>query len=120
MDSSAYQWNKSNLRIRPNKNGSRPLTKDRPAHADAFIGRIITVDRGRYTAIVGEDTAEERIVIAARARELRRTPVVAGDLVALVGNTSGAPGSLARLVRVETRRTVLRRSADDTDPVERV
>jgi ribosome biogenesis GTPase len=55
-----------------------------------------------------------------RARELRRRPVVAGDLVGLVGDVSGAPDSLARLVRIEERSTVLRRSADDTDPVERV
>ena len=30
------------------------------------------------------------------------------------------PDTLARLVRVEPRSSVLRRSADDTDPVERV
>lgn len=114
------RWDESDVRIRPNKKGTRPRTKDRPAHDDAVIGRIVTVDRGRYTAVVGEDTPEERVVVAARARELRRTPVVAGDLVALVGDVSGEPDSLARLVRVQERRTVLRRSADDTDPVERV
>lgn len=113
-------WDESSVRVRPNKKGTRPRTKDRPSHGDAVIGRIITVDRGRYTAIVDEDTDRERILVAARARELRRNPVVAGDFVALVGDTTGAPDSLARLVRIEDRRTVLRRSADDTDPVERV
>ncbi|UPO75554.1 ribosome small subunit-dependent GTPase A [Arthrobacter sp. Helios] len=113
-------WDESDVRVRPNKKGSRPRTKDRPAHEDAVTGRIITVDRGRYTAIVDEDTPSERIVTAARARELRRTPVVAGDLVGLVGDVSGAPDTLARLVRVNERATLLRRSADDTDPVERV
>ena len=113
-------WDESDVRIRPNKKGSRPRTKDRPAHEDAVTGRIITVDRGRYTAIVDEDTPQERIVTAARARELRRTPVVAGDLVGLVGDVSGSPDSLARLVKVNERATLLRRSADDTDPVERV
>ncbi|CEA08610.1 Putative ribosome biogenesis GTPase RsgA [Arthrobacter saudimassiliensis] len=113
-------WDESDVRIRPNKKGSRPRTKERPAHEDAVLGRVVTVDRGRYTAVVAEDTPEERIVVAARARELRRTPVVAGDMVGLVGDVSGAPDSLARLVRVEERATVLRRSADDTDPVERV
>ncbi|EMY34003.1 ribosome small subunit-dependent GTPase A [Arthrobacter crystallopoietes BAB-32] len=113
-------WDESDVRIRPNKRGSRPRTKDRPAHEDAVVGRIVTVDRGRYTAVVDEDTPRERTVIAARARELRRTPVVAGDFVALVGDVSGEPDTLARLVRVEDRRTLLRRSADDTDPVERV
>ncbi len=46
--------------------------------------------------------------------------MVVGDQVALAGDTSGAPGTLARVVRVSPRTTVLRRSADDTDPVERV
>ena len=46
--------------------------------------------------------------------------MVVGDRVALAGDISGAPGTLARIVRVEPRTTVLRRSADDTDPVERV
>lgn len=113
-------WDESDVRIRPNKKGTRPRTKNRPAYEDAVTGRIVTVDRGRYTAVVDEDTAQERIVVAARARELRREPVVAGDLVALVGDLSGGPDSLARLVRIQERRTVLRRSADDTDPVERV
>ncbi|MFL4480222.1 ribosome small subunit-dependent GTPase A [Paeniglutamicibacter sp. ORCA_105] len=120
MTRNAREWDESDVRIRPNKKGSRPRTKDRPAYEDALIGRIITVDRGRYRAILDEDTADERIVIAARARELRRNPVVPGDFVALVGDTSGEPDTLARLVRIQDRTTLLRRSADDTDPVERV
>ncbi|WP_138413102.1 ribosome small subunit-dependent GTPase A [Sinomonas gamaensis] len=114
------EWDESDVRIRPNKRGSRPRTKDRPKHDDAVEGRIVTVDRGRYTAVVAEDTPRERIVIAARARELRRTAVVPGDFVGLVGDVSGRPDTLARLVRINERRTVLRRSADDDDPVERV
>ena len=55
-------WDESDVRVRPNKKGSRPRTKDRPAHEDAVTGRIITVDRGRYTAIVNEDRSEERRV----------------------------------------------------------
>ncbi|MEA5456052.1 GTPase RsgA [Sinomonas sp. JGH33] len=116
----AREWDESDVRIRPNKKGSRPRTKDRPSHEDAVTGRVITVDRGRYTAVVAEDTPEERIVVAARARELRRTPVVPGDFVGLVGDVSGRADTLARLVRVEERQTVLRRSADDDDPIERV
>jgi len=54
------------------------------------------------------------------ARELGHRRVVVGDVVRLIGDTSGAPGALARVVRVLPRTTVLRRSADDTDPVERV
>jgi len=38
----------------------------------------------------------------------------------LGGAARGAPASLARIVRVQPRRSVLRRTADDTDPVERI
>jgi len=55
-----------------------------------------------------------------RARELGRTPVVVGDQVGLVGDLSGGPESLARMVRVAERSSVLRRTADDNDPYERV
>jgi ribosome biogenesis GTPase / thiamine phosphate phosphatase len=55
-----------------------------------------------------------------RARELGRTPIVVGDDVDLVGDLSGRPDTLARIVRRGERRTVLRRTADDTDPTERV
>ncbi|GAA4411561.1 ribosome small subunit-dependent GTPase A [Fodinibacter luteus] len=82
-------------------------------------GRVTTVDRGRYTTLVGEGT-ERRVVLAMRARELGRKGIVVGDAVHLVGDTSGTEGSLARIVRVSPRVTVLRRTADDTDPVERV
>jgi ribosome biogenesis GTPase / thiamine phosphate phosphatase len=59
-------------------------------------------------------------VTAIQARELGRGSVVVGDRVAVVGDLSGGPDALARIVRVEERRTVLRRSADDTDPFERI
>jgi ribosome biogenesis GTPase len=55
-----------------------------------------------------------------KSRPLGRKGVVVGDRVRVVGDTSGEEGSLARIVEVEKRRTVLRRTADDTDPVERV
>ena len=49
-----------------------------------------------------------------------RKGVVVGDRVKVVGDTSGADGALARIVELEPRATVLRRTADDDDPVERV
>lgn len=117
----------SDVRIRPNRRGSRPRTKERPAHADARPGSVIAVDRGRYTVLLGDPTApndaptEDRtVVLAMRAREVGRRGIVLGDRVDLVGDTSGDPDALARIVRVRTRRTTLRRSADDADPVERV
>jgi ribosome biogenesis GTPase len=59
-------------------------------------------------------------VTAMRARELGRHGVVVGDRVRLVGDVSGRPDTLARIVVIEERTTSLRRTADDTDPTERV
>ena len=103
------------VRTRPSRRGTRPRTKERPAHEDAVVGMVTGVDRGRCTVRV-----EDRAVVAMRARELGRTRIVVGDRVAMVGDTSGGPDALARIVRLEERDTVLRRSADDTDTVERV
>lgn len=55
-----------------------------------------------------------------RARELGRRAIAVGDEVEVVGDLSGGPDALARVVRITQRRSVLRRSADDSDPVERV
>jgi ribosome biogenesis GTPase len=52
-------------------------------------------------------------VTAMRARELGRWGVVVGDRVHIVGNTTGDRDTLARIVRVEERRSVLLRSPDD-------
>jgi ribosome biogenesis GTPase len=60
------------------------------------------------------------MVTAMKARELGRGGIVVGDRVSLTGDVSGQPGTLARVVRVQPRTSVLRRSADDDDPVERV
>lgn len=113
----------SDVRVRPGR-GSRPRSKDRPRHEDALVGMVISIDRGRYGVIlaagVGGRHTPTRTVTAMKARELGRRGITVGDRVALVGDTSGDPDALARVVRVEPRRTVLRRSADDTDPVERV
>jgi ribosome biogenesis GTPase len=94
---------------------TRPRTKDRPAHDDAVEGTVVTVDRGRFTTLV-----DGRLVTAMKSRPLGRKGVVVGDAVRLVGDVSGDDGSLARIVAVDERRTVLRRTADDDDPVERV
>ncbi|MBX3067435.1 MAG: ribosome small subunit-dependent GTPase A [Cryobacterium sp.] len=108
------------VRVRPNPKGSRARTKIRPSHSNAIVGRVLGVDRGRYQVLVSENLAEERELTASRARELRNDPVVVGDHVELVGDLSGDPGTLARIVRIRPRTTVLRRSADDSDSVERI
>ena len=79
----------------------------------------MAVDRGRMTVRVeGPDGGVD--VTAMRARELGKHGVVVGDRVRLVGDTSGRTDSLARIVAIEERTTSLRRSADDTDPTERI
>jgi ribosome biogenesis GTPase len=95
---------------------TRPRTKERPSYEDAVPAVVLTVDRGRLTCLLEDGTA----ISAMKARQLGRKAVVVGDRVRVVGDTSGAEGSLARIVLVDERVTVLRRTADDTDPVERV
>ena len=107
------------VRIRPGR-GTRPRSKQRPAHDDAVTGMVSTVDRGRYTVLVGAPDNPGVRVIAMRARELGRRGIAVGDQVGVIGDLSGVPDTLARVVRIAERETVLRRTADDTDPVERV
>lgn len=110
-------YDESDVKVRSGK-GSRPRTKTRPEHADAEAAMVVSVDRGRWGCVLGG--RPERRVTAMRARELGRTPIVVGDDVDLVGDLSGRTDTLARIVRRGERRTVLRRTADDTDPTERV
>jgi ribosome biogenesis GTPase len=115
---SSRQYDESDVRIRPGRRGTRPRTKRRPDHTDATPAMVVAVDRGRWTCVPDSDPALR--VTAMRARELGRTPIVVGDRVGLVGELSGGPDALARIVRVEVRTSVLRRTADDTDPYERI
>ena len=92
---------------------TRPRTKDRPSYDDAVDGIVMTVDRGRFTLLV-----DGRRVMAMKARPLGRKGVVVGDRVRVVGDVSGADGSLARIVEVgdaapccAVRRTTTTRSS---------
>lgn len=119
-DEAYGEWDESAARVRPNPKGNRPRTKQRPDHEDAVLGRVLGVDRGRYSVLVEADSEAEHSITCTRARELRDRALVTGDLVDVVGDTSGEEGTLARIVRIRERSTILRRSADDTDAVERV
>ncbi|MDT4932231.1 MAG: ribosome biosis GTPase / thiamine phosphate phosphatase [Pseudonocardiales bacterium] len=103
------------VRSRANPRGTRPRSKQRPRHEDAAEGMVVAVDRGRYTVLIGD-----AYVTAMRARELGRKGIAVGDRVSVVGDLSGADDTLARVVRIAERTTVLRRTADDSDPIERV
>ena len=92
------------VRIRPSRS-TRPRTKDRPTHAAAIRAQVITVDRGRVTCI-DENAAQ---IDAMKARELGRRSIAVGDWVGVIGDSE----SLARVVRVETRKNALRRSVED-------
>lgn len=120
IDDDDDEFDESDVRVRPNPKANRPRTKRRPAHDDAHVARVLAVDRGRYTVLVDEDTPDERRVLATRARELRKQAIVNGDRARVVGDLSGAEGSLGRIVGIAERTSLLRRSADDTDQVERV
>ena len=108
------ELDEDDVRVRPPRS-TRPRTKSRPGHTDAEAGRVVTVDRGRYRV----RTTGGVLVTAVRARELGRRAVVTGDLVALEGELTGGPDALGRIVRVEARTSLLRRTPDDSDPVER-
>ena len=129
-DGDYAEYDESAAKVRPNPKGNKPRSKNRPEHADAVSGRVFSVDRGRYGVWVDENTPQERQIVATKARELGKTSldraadakvsVVTGDWVDLVGDVTGDEGSLARIVRIQPRSTLLRRSADDTDAVERI
>ena len=93
---------------------TRPRTKDRPDYSTLDVARVVTIDRGRYRCVI-----DGRPVSATKGRSLGRTSVIVGDMVRLDGDTSGEPGTLARIVEALERVTVLRRTADDDDPYER-
>ncbi len=97
------------VRVRAGK-GSRPRTKDRPDWSSKPLGRVVGIDRGRYQVSLEADGTR---VVAVRARELGRGAVIMGDRVRLTGDLSGRADTLARIVAVEERSSVLRRSLED-------
>jgi ribosome biogenesis GTPase len=111
---SPRELDEDDVRVRPTR-GSRPRTRTRPAHEEAAEATVVAVDRGRYRL----RSADGALLTAVRARELGRRAVVVGDRVAVVGDLSGGPDALGRIVRIEPRTSLLRRTPDDTDPVER-
>ena len=104
------------IRIRPARS-TRPRTKDRPDYSKAAQAMVIAVDRGRTTCVLADNAVR---VTAMKSRELGKKSVVVGDQVALVGDTSGSDGSLARIVTVLPRKNALTRTIDDNPSEERM
>lgn len=100
---------------------TRPRTKEHPDYSNAPVGLVTTVDRGRYRVLMLDESYEPvgPRITATKARSLGRKSVIVGDRVRVDGDVSGADGTLARIVEVLDRTTVLRRTADDDDPFER-
>jgi ribosome biogenesis GTPase len=110
----ARELDEDDVRLRPGK-GSRRRSRLGPDYRDAVHAMVVAVDRGRFTCqVVGGPE-----VVAIRGGDVRRTPVVVGDEVQLAGDTSGKTDSMARIVTVAERSTLLRRTPDDTESVER-
>ena len=83
---------------------------------------MLGVDRGRYTVLVDEGGAATSARSRRRARASSASKsVVTGDHVDLVGDTTGEQGTpRAASCGSASASTLLRRSADDTDEVERI
>ncbi|MDO5082554.1 ribosome small subunit-dependent GTPase A [Arachnia propionica] len=109
------RWDDDHTAFERPRRRSRPRTKDRPDYSSAPVAMVASIDRGRYRCLM----TDGRAVSATKARILGRKGVIVGDRVRLDGDVSGAEGTLARIVEVEERSSMLRRSADDADTFER-
>lgn len=112
-----HDLDETDVRVRPNPKGNKPRTKIRPEHEGAARAMVLSSDKNRSRVLVF-DTGRQ--INATLAKELRRDGLAVGDEVFLAGDVSGEDGTLARIVRISPRRSVLRRSADDSDQIERV
>lgn len=109
-----HDLDEDDVRIRPNPKGSRPRTKRRPSFENAPLGMVLEVHLARYRVLT--DSGLE--ILATLAKELRAAGCVVGDRVALDGDVTGERGSLARIVRVEPRSSLLKRAAEDGEELE--
>ena len=109
------RYDEADARIRAPRSKPR-RSKDRPDYSSRATATVITVDRGRITAVMDSGL----IITAMKARELGKNSVVVGDSIKLDGDLSGVPGTLARAVEVEPRRNALSRTIDDAGAQEKV
>jgi len=128
LASNSRDLDEDDVRSRPARS-TRPRTKDRPDYS-----LVIAVDRGRTTCItldsqVGNsqtgnsqagNSQGDEVITAMKSRELGRKSVVVGDVVGIVGDTTGDAGTLARIVTVSPRKNSLTRTVDDSAEMERM
>ena len=108
------RFDESDARIRPARS-TRPRSKDRPDYSAATSALVIGVERGRYQCVLDNGTE----ISAMKSRELGKNAIVVGDKVGVVGDLSGADGSLARIVSVLERKNSLTRTIDDAGAFEK-
>ena len=84
------EYDESDVRVRPNRKGSRPRTKQRPEHADAIMGSVLGVDH--------TDKGQSRKVVAL-GDELRAdddVDLAVLDLAQGLAQVADAWGEIAR------------------------
>ena len=108
------RFDESDARIRPARS-TRPRSKDRPDYSAATSALVIGLERGRYQCVLDNGTE----ISAMKSRELGKNAIVVGDKVGVVGDLSGADGSLARIVSVLERKNSLTRTIDDAGAFEK-
>lgn len=94
-------------------------SKLQPSYKNAIDGFVTVVDRGRFTVALDFESSTPRAIYAVKARNLGRKGVIVGDFVKIVGDTSGDKDTLARIVEIHERSSLLRRTADDADNSEK-
>ncbi len=96
------------VRVRPARSKPR-RSKKQVDYSTSPTAFVFAVDRGRIHVQMGQTT-----LVGVKARSLGRRGIVVGDQVRVTGDLSGKSGSLARIVEVLPRKTVLTRSAEDS------
>ncbi len=112
------QYSEEDIKFRPKRNKTRPRTKQTRVYKDLTLGIVITVDRGRFTVTLPEH--DYLNIYAIKARALGRKGVVVGDRVGLTEVNFERPTDLARIVEIQERKNVLKKSADDSQSAEQM
>ncbi len=89
---------------------NRKRSKIRPKFDQAKFGQVLAVSRGRFEIRLAAPDSQPNLIQAIKAREIGRKGVIVGDFVKVTIDDE----ETGRIVTVEPRKTMLRRSADDS------